>query len=224
TGAAARGKTGLVQQADGGTLFLDEIGDMPLAAQTRLLRVLAEREVTALGATMPQAVDIRVIAATHRDLAALVREGRFRDDLLYRLAGARFVLPPLRERADLPALIERLLAGRPGSPRLTREAAAALARHTWPGNVRELVGALDYACALAEGPEIGVSDLPPTVPAGRREAAPPAAPPVGDDPLEAALRRRAWNVSAVARDLGLDRSTVHRRMRRLGLVSPNHAG
>ncbi|KMO30757.1 ATPase AAA, partial [Methylobacterium tarhaniae] len=91
TGAAARGKTGLVQQADGGTLFLDEIGDMPLAAQTRLLRVLAEREVTALGATMPQAVDIRVIAATHRDLAALVREGRFRDDLLYRLAGARFV-------------------------------------------------------------------------------------------------------------------------------------
>ncbi|GJD61930.1 sigma-54-dependent Fis family transcriptional regulator [Methylobacterium frigidaeris] len=224
TGAAAKGKTGLVQQADGGTLFLDEIGDMPLAAQTRLLRVLAEREVTALGATTPQAVDIRVIAATHRDLAALVRDGRFREDLLYRLAGARFVLPPLRERADLPALIARRLVGRPGSPRLSAEAAAALARHSWPGNVRELVSVLDYACALAEEPEIGLSDLPPTVLAGSINDAPPEAAPAGDDALTAALRRRAWNVSAVARDLGLDRSTVHRRMRRLGLVSPNHAG
>ncbi len=226
TGAAARGRTGLVQQAEGGTLFLDEIGDMPLTAQTRLLRVLAEREVTALGSTTPQAVDIRVIAATHRDLAVLVREGRFREDLLYRLAGARFVLPPLRERADLPALIGRLLAARPGAPRLSPEAAAALMRHTWPGNVRELVSALDYACALAEGLEIGLSDLPPTVTVTVAHADTPAPEVVGagDDALGAALRRRAWNVSAVARDLGLDRSTIHRRMRRLGLVSPNHAG
>ncbi|SFU62002.1 Transcriptional regulator of acetoin/glycerol metabolism [Methylobacterium sp. 174MFSha1.1] len=224
TGAAAKGRTGLVQQADGGTLFLDEIGDMPLSAQTRLLRVLAEREVTPVGAARPQAVDIRVIAATHRDLAALVREGRFREDLLYRLAGSRFVLPPLRERADLPALTARLLAGRPGSPRLSDEATAALARHAWPGNVRELVSALDYACALAEGPEIGVSDLPPTVLTGDAGASPSATAPTGDDALETALRRRAWNVSAVARDLGLDRSTVHRRMRRLGLVSPNRGG
>ncbi|WP_269153924.1 sigma-54-dependent Fis family transcriptional regulator [Methylobacterium currus] len=224
TGAAAKGRTGLVQQADGGTLFLDEIGDMPLTAQTRLLRVLAEREVTALGATTPQAVDIRVIAATHRDLAALVREGRFREDLLYRLAGARFVLPPLRERTDLPVLVARLLAGRPGSPRLSAEAAAALARHSWPGNVRELVSVLDHGCALAEGPEIGLDDLPPTVLAGRADAAPAETASGGDDALAAALRRRAWNVSAVARDLGLDRSTVHRRMRRLGLVSPNHGG
>ncbi|KMO17891.1 ATPase AAA [Methylobacterium platani JCM 14648] len=222
TGAAAKGRAGLVQQADGGTLFLDEIGDMPLHAQTRLLRVLAEREVTAVGAASPRAVDIRVIAATHRDLDALVREGRFREDLLYRLAGARFTLPSLREREDLPALVARLLAGRPGAPRLSGEAAAALRRHAWPGNVRELVSALDYACALADGPEIDLDDLPPTVKAGRRDAAPPAL--AGDDPLEAALRRRAWNVSAVARDLGLDRSTVHRRMRRLGLVSPNHGG
>jgi transcriptional regulator of acetoin/glycerol metabolism len=222
TGAAPKGRTGLVQQADGGTLFLDEVGDMPLSAQTRLLRVLAEREVTPVGATTPRTVDLRVIAATHRDLAVLVREGRFREDLLYRLAGARFILPPLRERADLPALIARLLAGRPGAPRLSAEAAAALTRHTWPGNVRELVSALDYACALAEGPEIGLSDLPPAVLPGPREAA--ALAPAGDDVLEAALRRRAWNVSAVARDLGLDRSTVHRRMRKLGLVSPNHGG
>ncbi|TNC09926.1 sigma-54-dependent Fis family transcriptional regulator [Methylobacterium terricola] len=221
TGAAAKGKTGLVQGADGGTLFLDEIGDMPLPAQTRLLRVLAEREVTALGATVPRPVDLRVIAATHRDLAALVREGRFREDLLYRLAGARFTLPPLRERTDFAALVGRLLAGRPGSPRLTEAAMAALARHAWPGNVRELVSALDYACALADASEIGVSDLPPTI----VPAAPAPVPaPEGDEALAAALRRRAWNVSAVARDLGLDRSTVHRRMRRLGLVSPNHAG
>ncbi|TGE01154.1 sigma-54-dependent Fis family transcriptional regulator [Methylobacterium nonmethylotrophicum] len=224
TGAAARGRQGLVQQADGGTLFLDEIGDMPLSAQTRLLRVLAEREVMAVGGTKPQAVDLRVIAATHRDLAALVREGRFREDLLYRLAGARFVLPPLRERADRAALVERLLAARPGSRRLSAEAAAALARHAWPGNVRELVAALDYACALAEAPEIGLADLPPTVTTAPRSDLPPpdAALPDGAA-LAAALRRRAWNVSAVARDLGLDRSTVHRRMRRLGLVSPNHA-
>ncbi|WP_288581082.1 sigma-54-dependent Fis family transcriptional regulator [uncultured Methylobacterium sp.] len=241
---AAKARTGLVQQAEGGTLFLDEIGDMPLSAQTRLLRVLAEREVTALGAVKPSPVDIRVIAATHRDLAALVAEGRFREDLLYRLAGARFVLPPVRERADVSALVARLLAGRPGSPRLSPAAAAALARHPWPGNVRELLGALDYACALAEGPEIVPADLPPTVAAWRPDPAPPAAAPVRDeppagpladapagvladplaDPLAEALRRRAWNVSAVARDLGLDRSTVHRRMRRLGLVSPNHAG
>ncbi len=230
TGAAAKGKIGLVQQADGGTLFLDEIGDMPPAAQTRLLRVLAEREVTAVGATVPRPVDLRVIAATHRDLAALVREGRFREDLLYRLAGARFTLPPLRTRTDLAALAARLLAGRPGSPYLSDAAFAALACHAWPGNVRELVSALDYACALADSSEIGVSDLPPTVlkdgpalPIARSSAA-PATAPMGDDALAAALRRRAWNVSAVARDLGLDRSTVHRRMRRLGLISPNHAG
>lgn len=224
TGAAARGRTGLVQQAEGGTLFLDEIGDMPLPAQTRLLRVLAEREVTALGSAAPQAVDIRVIAATHRDLAALVREGRFREDLLHRLGSARFVLPPLRERADLAALVARLLAGRNGAPHLSAEALAALMRHTWPGNVRELVSVLDYACALAEGPEIGLHDLPPTVTAAGADVSAPDAPPTSDDALEAALRRRAWNVSAVARDLGLDRSTIHRRMRRLGLVSPNRAG
>ncbi|MET7246402.1 sigma-54-dependent Fis family transcriptional regulator [Methylobacterium sp. EM32] len=224
TGAAAKGRIGLVQRANGGTLFLDEIGDMPLSAQTRLLRVLAEREVTPVGAAAPQAVDIRVITATHRDLAALVREGRFREDLLYRLAGARFVLPPLRERADLPALTARLLAGRAGAPRLSAEASAALARHAWPGNVRELVSALDYACAVAEGPEIGLSDLPPTVLSGDAGTSPPTTAPTGDDALDAALRRRAWNVSAVARDLGLDRSTVHRRMRKLGLVSPNHGG
>lgn len=224
TGAAAKGRTGLVQQAEGGTLFLDEIGDMPLSAQTRLLRVLAEREVTALGSTTPQAVDIRVIAATHRDLAALVREGRFREDLLYRLGGARFVLPPLRERDDLPALVARLLAARPGAPHLSPEAAAALMRHAWPGNVRELVGALDHACALAEGPEIGLDDLPSTVTAAQAHIPAPETVATGDASLEEALRRRAWNVSAVARDLGLDRSTIHRRMRRLGLVSPNHAG
>ncbi len=212
---AAKARTGLVQQADGGTLFLDEIGDMPLSAQTRLLRVLAEREVTALGAGKPSPVDIRVIAATHRDLAALVAEGRFREDLLYRLAGARFVLPPLRERADVSALVARLLAGRPGSPRLSPAAAAALARHPWPGNVRELVGALDYACALAEGPEIVPSDLPPTVAAWRPDPAPPAAAPVRDEPPAGPLADALAGVLADPRR-SPRRSPAPARLERLG--------
>ena len=109
SGAGSKGKRGLIQEADGGTLFLDEIGDMPRDLQPRLLRVLAEREVLPIGATRPVAVNIRVIAATHCDLEALVREGRFRDDLYYRLNGARISLPPLRERRDLDWMIDRML-------------------------------------------------------------------------------------------------------------------
>ena len=248
TGAAARGKKGLVLEADGGTLFLDEIGDMPLPLQTRLLRVLAEREVTPLGRSKPVPVNIRVIAASHRDLVAEVKAGRFREDLYFRLSGAVLVLPPLRERRDLDWLVGRLIAGRShaGGARfnLAEEAMAALKAHDWPGNIRELANALDYACAVAESGIIGVEDLPDRLqprapvrmggeaaltrvwatPPGEALAWPADRPCAvngtgGRDELIAALSAHGWNVSAAARDLGLDRTTVHRRMRRFGLVT-----
>ena len=229
TGASGKGRRGLLREADGGTLFLDEIGDMPLAAQTRLLRVLSEREVTAVGAARPRPLDLQVIAASHRDLEALVAEGRFREDLLFRLGGGALVLPPLRARSDFDALLARFLARHPAAPPLSRAAREALGRHAWPGNLRELATVLDHACALAEGPEIGLDDLPPRIARPRAPltgARPPAAGPEtpAASPLEETLRRCRWNVSAAARELALDRSTVHRRMRRLGLVPPNRLG
>ncbi len=133
---------GLLQQADGGTLFLDEIGDMPLALQTRLLRVLAEGEMAPLAASRRKAVDIQVICATHRDLETLVTAGEFREDLYFRLGGARFQLPPLRERSDRLALINRILAEEStlcgATVQLSSAALECLLGYHWPGNVRQL--------------------------------------------------------------------------------------
>ncbi|BAI72702.1 transcriptional regulator [Azospirillum sp. B510] len=235
TGATARGKKGLILEADGGTLFLDEIGDMPLSSQTRLLRVLAEREVTPIGRTKAVSVDVRVIGATHRDLVELVKAGRFRDDLYFRLNGAVFTVPPLRQRGDLDWLIERLLAERAERDgvayRLTPAALAALRGHSWPGNVRELVNALDYACAVGDGGLIDLDDIPePVQHSGLFQAWPAEAPekPAArdEDPaarLRETLRRHHWNVSATARALDVDRSTIHRQMHRFGIVAPHRA-
>ena len=219
SGAAAKGKRGLVQEADGGTLFLDEIGDMPLALQARLLRVLSEREVLPVGATRAVPVNIRVIAATHAPLEALVREGRFRDDLYYRLNGALVELPPLRERSDLSAMIDRLLGGRTLAP----AARARLLAHRWPGNLRELRNALDFATSVCPQGPIGPDDLPELRAPAPAPAAAVSAPPAGsaDAVLAQALRDAQWNVSAVARTLGLSRMTMYRRMKRAGLVPPN---
>ncbi len=229
TGAASKGKKGLVLEADGGTLFLDEIGDMPLASQTRLLRVLAEREVTPLGKVKPLPVNVRVVAATHRDLVELVKAKSFREDLYFRLNGAMLTLPPLRQRADVKWLIGRLLARRAkqdGAPyQLTEAALASLCAYSWPGNVRELVNCLDYASAVCPEHVIDLEDLPEII--QRAGGARPRAISYDDDAkpetlqgLREALREHHWNVSAVARALGVDRSTVHRRMRRFGLVPP----
>ncbi|HSK41667.1 MAG TPA: sigma 54-interacting transcriptional regulator, partial [Arenibaculum sp.] len=234
TGAAARGRKGLVLEADGGTLFLDEIGDMPLSCQTRLLRVLAELEVTPIGRAKPMPVDVRVIAATHRDLVDLVKAGKFREDLYFRLNGAVLTLPPLRQRGDLDWLIGRLLARRAERDRtdytLTGPALAVLRAQRWPGNVRELVNTLDFACAVCADGLIDVADLPEPV-QGRIvfEAWPQPGPqPAGaGDPAErlrAALRRSRWNISAVARDMAVDRSTVYRQMRRYGIAAPHRIG
>jgi len=241
SGASAKGKRGLVQEADGGTLFLDEIGDMPLALQARLLRVLSEREVLPVGATRAVPVNIRVIAATHAPLETLVREGGFRDDLYYRLNGAQVQLPPLRQRSDLAAMIGRLLGGRTLLP----EARARLLAHPWPGNLRELRNVLDFAMSVCPEGAIGLDDLPELGPAPSVAATPPAAsvpsPPgatvagrprdipidgvhgPGADALHHALRAAQWNVSEVARRLGLSRMTLYRRMKRAGIVPPHRA-
>ncbi|PWR23101.1 sigma-54-dependent Fis family transcriptional regulator [Zavarzinia compransoris] len=212
TGAAAKGRKGLIEAADGGTLFLDEIGDMPLALQARLLRVLAEREVTPVGASRPRPVAVRVLSASHRDLGRLVAEGRFRQDLYYRLNAATLTLPPLRERQDFDWVLDRLIE-RHGGGRLAIADAArrALRAHDWPGNIRELDNAVALAAALCEGGVIETADLPDHVqPAGEADDARRAA-------LAAVLRDCGGNISEAARRLGLDRTTVHRQMKRLGL-------
>ena len=180
---ASRAKKGLAEEADGGTLFLDEIGEMPLQLQVKLLRFLQDEEVRPLGDVRPRKVDVRVVAATARSLRKAVDEGRFREDLFYRLDVVHVRLPPLRERAeDIPSLADHFLARfarlRPELPgmSLSDEAREALAAHTWPGNVRELEHVLERAVVLAEGPVIHAEDLPDAVrdpPRARGAAAPP---------------------------------------------------
>jgi transcriptional regulator of acetoin/glycerol metabolism len=233
TGALSKGRKGLIREAHGGTLFLDEIGDMPTASQTRLLRVLAEREVAPVGGSKPVSVDIRVIAATHCDLLERIRQGLFREDLYFRLNGAIIAMPPLRERTDLAWLIARLLERHRPADETRRtfsaDAMAALMSYHWPGNVRELVNAITYACAIASHATIQVGDLPDQI-VNRESAFTANATGIGiaDTPCQSAdaaalrdvLQRNRWNISAAARNLGIDRTTMHRRMRRLGVGLP----
>ena len=168
TGAVASRK-GRFEMADGGSIFLDEIGDLPPHLQVKLLRVLQEREFERVGSSRPIKVDVRLLAATHRDLEALVREGRFREDLYYRINVVTIMLPPLRERReDLPPLIEHFLrafAGKNGKSvrGLTREAREALLRYDYPGNIRELENLIERAVVLTRDDVIGVEDLPLTL-------------------------------------------------------------
>lgn len=153
-------RAGRLRDADGGTLLLDEIGDMPLAVQAKLLRVLQEREVVPVGGSRAVRIDVRVVAASHHDLPAAVRAGRFREDLYYRVAVFPIHLPPLRERlADLPALAAHLLADLAPGKTLTAAALAALAAHAWPGNVRELKNVLEHATLMAHGARIDAVEL-----------------------------------------------------------------
>ncbi|VVM59624.1 Acetoin catabolism regulatory protein [Pseudomonas fluorescens] len=228
TGASSKGMQGLLEQADGGTLFLDEIGDMPLPLQTRLLRVLAEGEVAPLGASRSKAIDIQVICASHRDLEALVTSGVFREDLYFRLSGARFQLPPLRERSDRLALINRILDEESSacgvSMQLGDAALECLLGYRWPGNVRELRHVLRYACAVCETQLILSSDLPGQLLAHS-----------GDDPtsdclercasperqaLIDALVRHRWKPTAAAKALGISRATLYRRVHQHAIDMP----
>ncbi len=185
---ASQDRDGYFQAARGGTLFLDEIGDLPLAMQSKLLRAIQERSVRALGSTQEETVDVRIVSATHRDLAADVQTGRFRQDLYYRLNVIEIVIPPLRERReDLPALCTALLAriaqdsGMP-VPALTEHALQAIAAHPLTGNVRELENLLHRAVALSDGDELHVDGVAP--PAGHLPA--PASSPTAHDTAPAA--------------------------------------
>lgn len=229
TGASRQGMKGKLELANGGTLFLDEIGDMPTHLQTRLLRVLAERELVPLGAASPVALDVQLVCATHRDLPAMVSQGEFREDLYYRLNGLTITLPPLRDRADRSMLIRRLLEQEAGQQRVepTSEAIARLIAYSWPGNVRQLINVLRCAVALAEEGVIDLDCLPAEI-----LAAPVGAPAVQslgatrDDAeaahLKAALDHHGGNVSAAAKSLGINRATLYRKLHRHGLAAPRN--
>ncbi|MGM0825757.1 MAG: sigma-54-dependent Fis family transcriptional regulator [Pseudomonadota bacterium] len=234
TGGRAKGMQGLIPLAHGGTLFLDEIGDMPLALQTRLLRVLAEREVMPLGANKPVKVDLRVITATHRNIEEMIQRGEFREDLYYRLNGAQLRLPALRDRSDKLYVIRRVfddaVAERASntSPRLRADAISALLAYAWPGNIRQLKSALTFALATAENDEITVHDLPEQCLSQRitqqTSRLPDKNGTEADNELLERLKAQHWNISAVARSLGVSRPTVYRQMQRQGIVPPNWQG
>ncbi|MDR5838202.1 sigma-54-dependent Fis family transcriptional regulator [Caballeronia sp. LZ034LL] len=240
TGAQREGRRGKIVQANGGTLFLDEIGDMPLALQARLLRVLEEHEVTPLGAETTVKVDFQLISASHRNLIELVQNGLFREDLYYRLNGIEINLPPLRERADALALIGHILETESDDPpRLSAEARHALLKYPWPGNIRQLRHVLQMAIALCDGPEILCAHLPAEIANGASPAVSVRAPvPAASAPpahlaedadvsslnaIQAKERETVlqlldehrWNVSNVAKVLGISRNTLYRKMHRL---------
>jgi DNA-binding NtrC family response regulator len=222
---ATRESPGLFRAANGGTLFLDEVGELPLALQAKLLRALQEREVRPLGAAGAVPVDVRVVAATNRDLDAEVRAGRFRTDLFYRLRVVEVALPPLRERReDIPLLVahflERSAAGG-GVGGIEPDALAALLHRPWPGNVRELANAIEAAAALARGPRLTLADLRVSPAEASAEAT--AAAPGGLELslaaweracIEATLQRVGGDVRRAAALLRVGRSTLYRKLRK----------
>ncbi len=239
---ASEDRAGRFEAADGGTLFLDEIAEMSPQAQVRLLRVLQDSRVTRVGDTREIPVDVRIVAATHRDLEHRIHEGLFREDLYYRLMVFPLDVPPLRDRIeDLPALVAHFIERHRKTDTLAEsisdEALAVLRRHAWPGNVRELENLVQFALVTAESETIGVGDLPRTVtqaaPGSRRglragAAVSPAPAMAGPDaiiPMEelerraivAALEATEGNVSLAARRLGLGRTTMYRKMTAFGL-------
>lgn len=236
SGASKDGKVGLIELADNGTLFLDEIGDMPLAAQVKLLRVLEERTVYRVGSTKPHAVDFRLVAATNRELGEIVRQGSFREDLYYRISALPLQIPSLAERAlDIP-IIARSLLERMGKDNvaITPEAMQALIAYEWPGNVRELRNALIRAVSVCDGNRLLPGDLPPhiahpgSMDAGsphlptRRPDMPGVSLPVLRADSEArfivqAIHDCGGNMSKAAKTLNISRSTLYEKCRRHGI-------
>jgi transcriptional regulator with GAF, ATPase, and Fis domain len=228
TGAVAR-KIGKAEAADGGTLFLDEIGEIPLPLQAKLLRFLQEREIERLGGTRPIPVDVRVVAATNRDLEKAIREGTFREDLYYRLNVITLHLPPLRERReDVPLLASHFAAltsrrlGRPLAG-FTPEARACLLRYDWPGNVRELANAVERALVLGDGAQIRPEDLPETVlestavPEVRLGRFHESVQETKKQLIRAAVAEAGGNITKAATLLGLQPTYLHRLLRNLDL-------
>lgn len=240
TGAAQQ-KKGKFELAQGGTLFLDEIGDMNSVTQAKVLRALENRTIERLGGTQSIAVDVRVISATHRNLPAQIREGKFREDLFYRLRVVTVELPPLRaHKEDIAVLAESFLqlhGERLGRKKaLSREAAAALERYDWPGNVRELKNALERSAVLSHGEEITPADLPGEVASGEPLASKNADANgdagMGERDFREAKRKfevawlnkqlagHRWNVSRTAATIGLHRQSLQEKLRELGIRRP----
>lgn len=234
TGANPKGQGGKLELAHGGTLFLDEVGELPPEAQVKLLRFLEDRRFYRVGGSVPISVDVRVVVATNRDLEELVRQGRYRDDLYWRLNVFTLDIPPLRERKeDIAELVKRFLhefCVRYDRPPVEVHPAViqALMEHHWPGNVRELRNAVERMVILATDGAVSPELLPAIVGSARREEAvaeepapPPApvAPPGEREAILAALAAARQNRSAAARLLGISRGTLYNRMRRLGLVT-----
>ena len=229
TGAIAN-KMGRFQKADGGTIFLDEIGDISPAMQMRLLRVLQEREFERVGDTATIKVDVRVITATNHDLAERVRQGKFREDLYYRLNVIKLLLPPLRERkGDLEPLIDHFIERFAASfhktiSGISNQALEVLQRHSWPGNVRELQHVLEHACVLTRSNQVDLESLPhdlvaqPPQTASPQQtaaaAATPAAAPASNCPvsIQEALAKAGGNKSKAAKLLGISRRTIYRQL------------
>jgi transcriptional regulator with GAF, ATPase, and Fis domain len=225
---AVRDRAGRFEAAEDGTLFLDEVGDVPLHLQVKLLRVLQEHTYERVGDSQTRRTNARIIAATNRNLRRLVADGRFREDLYYRLRVFPIELPPLRSRREDIEPMARLLLSRLGTRtgralRLSPETVRALLSYEWPGNVRELENALEFAATVCQGQTLQPEDLPPeVVPAGTVEEEPPPlargrpvpAPHATEDrELRDALEQNRWNRLATARALGVSRSTLWRRMR-----------
>jgi len=231
TGAISA-KEGVIVYADGGTLFLDEVGDMPLETQAKLLRVLETREVQPVGGNTTRRVDIRLVAATNQDLRARVAEGKFREDLLFRLQVVTIELPPLRERAgDVPLLVDHFIHdladehGR-GVRGITPEARALLVRYDWPGNVRELRNAIENMVLLTRGDVLDVEDLPEHVreatgtsstPSGHMELAGHSLAEVERALIEANLELVGGNRQKAAKILGIGERTLYRKLKEYGV-------
>jgi transcriptional regulator with PAS, ATPase and Fis domain len=233
TGAQAKGKAGYFELADGGTLFLDEIAELPLSSQVKLLRFLEDHRITRVGATASRTLDVRILAATHRDLQKMVDQGLFRLDLYYRLNVIPLSIPPLRERSEciLPVLRHYvdLYSSRIGTRRrLSGAAADALLGYRWPGNVRELMNLCERLVVMSDTEVIDRGDLPPdvTTSAGATSAAPAVL--YDEATLEQALERteravllrareRHGNQTDMARALGVNQSTIARKLKRYGI-------
>jgi Nif-specific regulatory protein len=225
-GADPKGRAGKFEQADGGTIFLDEIGEMKQELQAKLLRVLEDKRVDRINDTVSRPVDVRILVATNQHLSKLVADGRFREDLYYRLNVVAIEVPPLRRRReDIPPLAEFFLRTYPGpeelrKARLSKAAARALEAYHWPGNVRELRNCIEQALILGDGKTIRLADLPPQVRASAggpvEDLAPLAA--VEKDHIARVLKATEWNKAKSARLLGISKPTLYDKIRTFGLA------
>ncbi|MFM8653671.1 MAG: sigma 54-interacting transcriptional regulator, partial [Verrucomicrobiota bacterium] len=225
TGAVER-RIGRFEQAEGGTLFLDEIGEIDAATQVKLLRALGERTIERVGGNKPIEVDVRLVTATNRNLESMVRDGKFREDLFFRIRVVQITLPPLRERPDdIPILANHFCRdyakeNGKGEIRLSAGAMEALCGYRWPGNVRELRTAVEHGVVLARGQEIELRDLPASVRDGGGRTGSGIRPgshtvkleELEQQAIETALRKTSQNVTEASKLLGISRRTLHRKL------------